>query len=100
MARFIVLDSSPELRGEEALHWLKWASVIAEYVARHHSLDTAAPQVQATAAAVQAVFLTVLRSWRNAPSPSSDLLPELDRALLNLGLVLQRWLDERTLPAP
>jgi AcrR family transcriptional regulator len=93
MSRFVVLDSSPELSGEEALHWQAWAGVIAEYVSRRHRLDAVAPQPQAVAAAVQAVFLTVLRSWRSAPSPSAELLPELDRTLLGLGDVLQRWLD-------
>ncbi|MEV7085368.1 TetR family transcriptional regulator [Streptomyces sp. NPDC093085] len=93
MERFTLLDSSPELRAEEAAHWLSWAGVVSTFVARRHGVPPDGVTAQSAGGAVQAAFLAVLRSWLTEPAPSAALLPDLDRALTPLCDVLQRWLD-------
>lgn len=93
MERFAILDSSPDLQGEAAAHWLVWAAVIAEYVGQRHGVEPSEVLPQSTGAAVQGAFSAMLRRWLRVDEPSSALLPELDAALRPLCEVLQRWID-------
>lgn len=93
MERFVVLDSSPDLRPDGAARWLAWADTVASFVARRQSWPHEGVLPQSVGGAVQAAFLTVLRSWRDVDHPTSALLPRLDDALVPLCDVLQGWVD-------
>ncbi|WP_030351905.1 TetR family transcriptional regulator [Streptomyces scopuliridis] len=93
MERFAILDSSPDLSGEAAAHWLDWAGVVADHIARRHGLEPLDLVPQTAGAAVQAAFLAVLRRWLPVDNPSADLLPELDAVLRPLCDALQQWMD-------
>jgi AcrR family transcriptional regulator len=94
MKRFRILDSSAELQSEESAHWISWAGVVAEFVARRNALEVGDVIPQSVGGAVQAAFLAVLRSWTDVDTLTPGLLDELNAKLTPLCDVLQRWLDE------
>ncbi|MGW0982160.1 acyl-CoA-like ligand-binding transcription factor [Streptomyces xiamenensis] len=93
MRRFIILDSSPELRAEESLHWDSWADVIAERIADRTGTGPHALVPASIGGALQAAFLATLRTQRDAPDPAATVLRALEDDLAPLCDVLQSWLD-------
>lgn len=85
--RFAVLDAAPELRAEEAEHWVRWADVIASYVASRSGQAPNGLAPQAVGGAVQGAFLAFLRQWRDGQLVG-DPLPALHRALEPICTVL------------
>jgi AcrR family transcriptional regulator len=95
MKRFVILDTSAELRSEESAHWISWAQAVAGYVADRIGVPEDSVVSASIGGAVQAAFLATLRGWRSATNPTPELLASLDADLVPLCDVLQRWLDQR-----
>lgn len=96
LERFAVLETSPELRAEEAAHWSVWAETVAAFVGPRHGFEVSDVPPQSIGAAVQAAFLAVLRQWlaTGRPTAIAAVAPgELDAALAPLCDLLQGWLD-------
>ncbi|PZF09984.1 hypothetical protein DEJ25_13470 [Curtobacterium sp. MCPF17_011] len=93
--RFTLIDSSDELRSEEARRWLAWASVIADFVAHRHAIDPADPVPQSVGGAVQGAFVAVLRAQLSGPR-TDTVLSALDHVLNDVGSLIQGWLYTKT----
>lgn len=101
LERFTLVDTSAELRSEEALHWAEWAREVATFVGGRHGHEPGTLVPQSVAGAVQAAFLATLRTRLGAPGDAAaTVLHDLDRALSSLGDALQRWVDSEPLSEP
>lgn len=93
LTRFAIQDSSPELRAGESDHWVGWAGTVAEFVAQRCGVPSTKLLPQSIGGAVQAAFITVLRSWIRT-NPTADPLEQFRAELTPLTDVLQNWIDE------
>ncbi|WP_167040578.1 TetR family transcriptional regulator [Salinibacterium sp. ZJ454] len=98
LARFRLLDTSPELRKEALAHWHAWALVVAEFVGGRTGHRTEDLGPAAVGAAVQAVVVAELRNGVNESMPPRDLIARLDAELVPLCEALQHWLDSTVDP--
>lgn len=85
LPRFELIDSSPALRGGTYDHWERWKSVVANYLASHSEHSSTSPEIMSVAAALQTVFVSVLRDAALRDIGSKDLLLRLDDSLLRLS---------------
>ncbi|MGW9132930.1 TetR/AcrR family transcriptional regulator [Streptomyces sp. NPDC055681] len=93
LRRFVVLDSSADLRAEALAHWVSWADAVADYVAARTGGSGEDLRPASIGGAMQAAFLAALRGWRTTSRPAPELLAALDQDLVPLCEVLQGWLD-------
>lgn len=82
LERFAVIDTAPELRGEEAEHWARWAEVITRFVAERLRLPSRSVAAAAVGGAIQGAFVSVLRGWLTTEDRSPSVLQDLDAALV------------------
>ncbi|MBC7725579.1 MAG: TetR family transcriptional regulator [Burkholderiaceae bacterium] len=93
LRRFELIDTSPELRAEESAHWIVWSNVVAGFVAGRIGAEPGDLMPSAIGGAVQAAFLSRLRSWLPATGRTAGLVTDLDRELAPLCRVLQEWIE-------
>lgn len=91
--RFRIMDRDPALVAETAAHWKIWADEISSYIGKRAGLDSRGPVPAAIGGAVQAVYVSVLRSWIAAPRNSEVDVAELDRALRPICEALQTTIN-------
>ncbi|PPF78795.1 TetR family transcriptional regulator [Subtercola sp. Z020] len=91
--RFVLFDSSPELRDEESAHWNAWAGVISAFLVLRTGcpVEHAVPPV--VGGAVQSLVLAKLRSWLPLTDPARTLADWIDDDLRPLCEALQPWVD-------
>jgi AcrR family transcriptional regulator len=93
--RFALIDTEPELRTEEAAHWLAWAAAISAFL--QSRLSTHDPVISAAiGGALQSAYVARLRIWLDDPAdvPIAVRLDELDASLRTLCAALQSLIDE------
>lgn len=91
--RFLLFDSSPELRDEESAHWISWADAVSDFLVHRLGCpaDHAVPPV--VGGAVQSLVLAKLRSWLPLTDPPMTLAEWVDADLRPLADALQPWVD-------
>lgn len=74
LGRFALLDTSPSLRAEAALHWSRWSAVVADFVAARVGATASDVLPAAIAGAVQSAYLASLRTWLASGAPDGEPL--------------------------
>ncbi|MGL3151274.1 TetR family transcriptional regulator [Microbacterium sp. A82] len=86
--RFVLLDSTPSLRGEATDRWNRWLQVVAAFIAGRMGLGESHPIPAAIAAAHQGAYLATLRTWDGRPGDPHEMLARMMRTLTTLDVAL------------
>lgn len=92
--RFAILEETRELSAEDSSRWFAWSRTIAEFVATrtHTEPDDVVPAC--TGGAVQAAYVSVLRSWLRTGDLSGDLPELMEQKLAPVCVALTPLVDE------